>query len=430
MFLGKNMWHPPRTSLGVFLLALPVVMVVTYLILSQVTQEEASLIGNLANPAFSSAAAALAFALYWITRKTPSQEIDIGLVTVFVLLALGETSYSFYVEVMGQELDVSIGDVFWLSGYVLLVVLLGRVVRSTRAFKSKNLMKVEIAFWVCVSPLVGYVLWTSAQSQEIGTLEMITWNMYTFLDVIILSLLIALLWTFRRGLLEDCWRFVAISLCFMTAGDLLFTVYDAAGSYYVGSPPDVFYIGSYVMLTLGFGLVLAARLKSASVADLDIRLRKDDETRDLLPRTTYIVWGTDARRSYEYIVRGLTAGLEGLVIASKPPNSIRPTYGLKRTEIVWLSPSGAQGAIHPANLGILTDTITRFLDKGLSSIVLLDGYSDLVTYNDFNKVLRTLDHLKDVVMATDSRLIVAIDRSKVNDKEASLLEKKAVAIAG
>jgi archaellum biogenesis ATPase FlaH len=82
------------------------------------------------------------------------------------------------------------------------------------------------------------------------------------------------------------------------------------------------------------------------------------------------------------------------------------------------------------NLGILTDTITRFLEKGSSSIVLLDGFDALVTYGDFKKALQTLDHLKDVVMATDSRLIVTIDRRTLSEKEASLIEKKAVPIQG
>lgn len=424
------MWHLPRTNLGIFLLALPVVMVATYLTLSLATEEQASLVGNVANPAFATAAATLGFALYWITRKTPSKEIDLGLVMVFVLLALGEIAYSVFVEILGKELDVSIADLFWLSSYILLVVLLNRVVRSTQAFKSKNVVKVEIAFWLLASSLIGYVLLTSVQSQDLGILEKLTWNLYTLLDVIILSLLILLLWAFRKGLLEDCWRFVAISMCFMTVGDLLFTVYDAAGSYYVGSPPDVFYIGSYVLLTLGFGMLFVGRLRGTSIAEEDKGGRREDEMRDLAPRTTYVVWENDSRKAYEFMVRGLTAGLEGLVVASKPPNSIRPTYGLKKTEIIWLSTSGVNGAIHPANLGILTDTITRFLEKGSSSIVLLDGFDALVTYGDFKKALQTLDHLKDVVMATDSRLIVTIDRRTMSEKEASLIEKKAVPIQG
>jgi archaellum biogenesis ATPase FlaH len=109
---------------------------------------------------------------------------------------------------------------------------------------------------------------------------------------------------------------------------------------------------------------------------------------------------------------------------------IKPTRGLKKTTIIWLSTSPGSEAIHPANTGILTDTIVRFLEKGKNTIILVDGFESIVTYTDFKKALTTLDHLKDLIVANDSRMIVTIDKRTLTEKEAALIEKRAVLIQG
>jgi len=418
----------PKSNLGRYLLAVPIVMVVTFVSFLFMDEDTGSLMADIANPGFALPAALLAFTLYWVTRKTPSPELGIGLVVVFFLFALGELTWSLYVEVMGEDPSASLADLFWLVGYCVLVVLLFRVTRASGALQSKSMILVELAFWIIVSPILVYVLLTSLGSSDLTTLEVLTWNMYTILDAVILSLLIFLLWSFREGLLEDCWTIVAVAMIFMTVGDLLFTVYDAAGSYRIGSLPDVFYIGSYVLLTLGFGLLLVSRSRATAVAPVRMSIDEVDERRMLVPRTTYVIWASDSRKAYELMVKGLTAGLEGLIVSTKQPTSIRPTLGLKHTEVYWLTTSSGDNVIHPANTEALAEKVTRFMQKGPKTIALLDGFDAIKDHGDFKKALIALDGLKDVVAATGSRLVVSVDKRTLSGKEISLIEKCSVVI--
>jgi hypothetical protein len=245
---------------------------------------------------------------------------------------------------------------------------------------------------------------------------------------VILSLLILLIWSFRKGLLEDCWTFVAVSMAFMTVGDLLFTVYEATGGYRIGSLPDVFYIGSYVLLAFGFSLLLVSRTRNTSVETERLSFDEVDEARLLMPRATYVVLGTDSRKAYELMVKGLTAGLQGLIVADKSQTSIRPTFGIKGAEIFTLATSAGDKILNPANTGVLVDLITRFMEKGTKTVVLLDGFDTIVTYGDFKKALATVDSLKEAVLATKSRLILPINRHSLDDRQVALLEKYAVVI--
>ena len=413
----------PKSNLGKYLLAVPIVMIGIYVLFMLLDEDTGSLVGDILNPGFAIPAALLAFALYWTTRKTSSPEIDLGLVVVFSLLALGELTWSIYVEILGMDLSVSLADLFWLLGYFVLVFILFKVARATGAMKSKKVALIVLAFWLLISPLLVYVFKQSLESTDLSTLEIITWNLYTILDAVILSFLIALIWAFRQGLLEDVWTMVSVAFAFMTVGDLLFTVYDAAGIYRVGSLPDVFYIGSYVLLTIGFGLVLLSRTRSTTVARERVTFDEIDEKRLLVPRATYVVWEADSRKSYEIMVKGLSAGLEVMIVSSKPPTAIRPTFGLKHTEMYWLTSSAGDNVIHPGNTGVLVDTITRFMQKGSNTLVLLDGFELIKTFGDFRKAMSVIEQLEEVVLTTGSRLVVPINKHTLSEREAALLEK-------
>lgn len=418
----------PKTIKGRFLLAVPIVMLGIYFLFMLLDEDTGSLVGDTLNPGFALPAAMLAFALYWTTKDTPSPEMDLRLVLVFILLAIGELTYSVYVEILGVDPSVSLADLSWLGGYLLLTAILFRVARDSKAASSKKVLLVELVFWLAVSPVLIYVLITSLKSSDLGAAEILTWNIYTVIDALILSMLIMLLWAFRQGLLEDVWLIVALAFVFMTVGDLLFTVYDAYGSYRVGSLPDVFYIGSYALLVFGFGLVLVSRTRSTTVAPERITFDEVDEARLLVPRATYVVLGADSRKAYELLVKGLTAGLEVMIISEKQPSSIRPTFGLRHTEQYWLSTSAGEKVLHPSDTGKIVDTITRFMEKGSKTLVLLDGFSLIDTAGGFKEALSMIDQLKEVVLSTGSRLVLPIDKRALSEKEIALLEQYSVVI--
>ncbi len=418
----------PRTNLGLFLLSVPIVLVAAFVVFYLIGEDAAGHLADLENPAFATLATVLAFGLYWTTRKTPSKELDIRLVVVFMLLALGEITWSVYTELLEQEVGVSLADAFWLLGYFALIFLLVQVVRGTKLSISKDLAFVQVAFWLLVSPVLVYVVKTSLESTDLSSLEILTWNVYTFLDATILSMLVMLLWSFRKGLLEDCWTFVVVSIAFMMVGDLLFTVYDAAGRYTAGSIPDVFYVGSYVLLSVGFGLMIISRSRQTPVSIQRTPFDQIDETRLLVPRMTYVIEGGESRRAYDLMVKGLTAGLDGMVITNKPPAMIRPTLGLGKTKVYQLSGSEGDNVVNPKDQEALAKLVESFMEQGPKTVVLLDGFETMVASMQFKTALATLDRLKDVVSDTGSRLIVPVDKRALSEKEIALIEKSSVVL--
>jgi two-component system cell cycle response regulator len=79
--------------------------------------------------------------------------------------------------------------------------------------------------------------------------------------------------------------------------------------------------------------------------------------------------------------------------------------------------------VNPTNIGILSDTIVRFVEKSDESIVLIDGVEFLIVNNDFEKVLRMIHHVSEAVMEYKSRLLISIDPRILDTREMALLER-------
>jgi hypothetical protein len=75
---------------------------------------------------------------------------------------------------------------------------------------------------------------------------------YPFLDTLLLAVAIPVFLVFRKG---SYWRptlFVILGIMLQLVGDLLFNQAFFSGTYYAGSPTDLIFDYSYLMLALGF----------------------------------------------------------------------------------------------------------------------------------------------------------------------------------
>ncbi len=391
--------------------------------------EQAEFMANVVTPAISVLAAVLSFILYWTNRKTPFRQIGVFFVIAFALFAMGWVTYPIYHHLMDDVPPVTLADAFWLAGYAILTAVLATTVIKTWTRIPNSVLAAELAFWVPMSVMLEFTVYTTTKSTDISALEKVVYSMYPIFDSIMLTLLIILIWFYKRGRLEDYWLTISVSMLFWTVGDLLYAFTSASGEYSIGSLPDILFFCSYTTLAIGFGMIIRSRQRFSSITPEPERMLDDARPITLEAKKSYIVWGGDGKRAYEMMMEGLNSGLEGLIIARKHPNAIREQYGLKKTAILWLSTTASQDVINPANIGILTDTIIRFIERGSNTIVLLDGFESIVTYNDFRKALLVIDHLKDVIAYRKSRLILVIDRITLTDKEAALIEKGAIVLS-
>src|SRR4030067_1799621 len=112
---------------------------------------------------------------------------------------------------------------------------------------------------------------------------------------------------------------------------------------------------------------------------------------NLSPGRTYVVEEAPPNISFDAFVNIIsTAGKEGkkavgIAVSRQHPDIIRQKYGLEATPILWLAARAGDDVISPTNLGILSHTLTKFIQENSHGVVLLDGIEYLVSNNDFNK---------------------------------------------
>lgn len=404
-------------------MSIPIVLAAVQLSFLAVGEDMRGLVADIGSPLFSSTAAALSFVLYWSYRRTPFRDIGLGFAVVYTCLAIAETIFAIYVEILGIEPGVSIADAFWIAGYLGLIVLFAKMIRDSKSRPSKRLLALETVYWALMLPFLGYVTYQSFLPEGTDVPNMITMAIYVWGDAVILSLLIVLLGSEVINELQEFRTFISVATIFIMGGDILYTVIETTVGYSVGDPSDVLFVSGYFLLTFGFALLVRARLKLLSVApEREVGLGVKSGRR-LLPMTTRLVMGERLHHAYDMLLTEIETGRKGIIVTWKNPESIGKDYNLRGTPILLLSTSPGNNVIHPANLGILTDTVTRMMEREPESVVLIDGIESLVTHNDFKKVLRMIDHLKDEASVNRASLIVVVDDSRLSAKEKVLITK-------
>lgn len=133
----------------------------------------------------------------------------------------------------------------------------------------------------------------------------------------------------------------------------------------------------------------------------------------------------------DFVSSGHTKGPRpvGMAVTRQHPDLVRQRYGLRDTKIYWLATRAGQGVISPTNLGILTQTMVKFVQENENGVMILDGLEYLVSNNDFNKVLRALDQVNDHLSQSGSRLIIPVDPRAFEPRELALLERNMEKIA-
>jgi len=137
----------------------------------------------------------------------------------------------------------------------------------------------------------------------------------------------------------------------------------------------------------------------------------------------YVVKELKPEKSFEMFVDQVTHNIQGLCITREHPQVLRKKWGLEKTPIIWLSNQVGKVYVNPTNIGILSDTIIRFIEKSGDSVVLIDGIEFLVVNNDYEKVLRMIHHVAEATMEYKSRLIISVDPRTLDTRQMALLER-------
>jgi hypothetical protein len=137
----------------------------------------------------------------------------------------------------------------------------------------------------------------------------------------------------------------------------------------------------------------------------------------------YLVEETRYETSFEIFKEILSGGAQGVCFTREYPGTISEKFGLKDVPVFWLCYSVGDKKIHPKRLGVLGMEIMKFVRENQQGVILLDGLEYLIVNNDFNKVIKTIHSMCEVVMQNSSRLLIPVNPETLNERELALLER-------
>ncbi|NLT38387.1 MAG: DUF835 domain-containing protein [Methanomassiliicoccus sp.] len=160
------------------------------------------------------------------------------------------------------------------------------------------------------------------------------------------------------------------------------------------------------------------------------KVRRSAKKYELRRGLSFVVKEQKAVKSFEIFTDQVTHNIQGLCVTRQYPAAVRQEWGLEETPIIWLSNQLGKVYVNPANIGILGDTIIRFIEKSDDSVIMIDGVEFLIVNNGFDKVLKMIHRITEVVMEFKSRVIISVDPRALDVREMALMERNMEVIEG
>ncbi|TET90334.1 MAG: DUF835 domain-containing protein [Methanomassiliicoccales archaeon] len=137
----------------------------------------------------------------------------------------------------------------------------------------------------------------------------------------------------------------------------------------------------------------------------------------------YIITQDGPNRSFGRFIYEMEKGSKGLLFTRTYPSNLEKKYDLTGAKVFWLSRDTEKGGLMPTNLGLITNEVEKFLKehKDGRRVILLDGLEYLIAQNDFGKVLKLVNYLKDTIGTNRGSLLIPFNLKTVEDKEAAML---------
>jgi len=136
------------------------------------------------------------------------------------------------------------------------------------------------------------------------------------------------------------------------------------------------------------------------------------------PGECYLHSSHDA--AYRIFSQLVLHGVPGLCISREKPEKLME-YGVPRENIILLSSMPLKGFEAIENLQDVSRTISNFLEKHETPVVLLDGLAYLISRFDFNPVYKFVQEKRFNFIEVGATLLISIDLATLTDKERALL---------
>lgn len=153
--------------------------------------------------------------------------------------------------------------------------------------------------------------------------------------------------------------------------------------------------------------------------------RRDAEAHpSLIPEAgcIYLMLEEKPDRCFRIFSALVKSGYYGLVFSRIHPDKIRTEHGLLKTPTRWLSSDEGENVITPNQLFIISHHVRTFCESVEKGVILIQGLEYLVTNTSFEKVLKLVQSLNDVIAKSKASLIITVDSLAITPQELSLLK--------
>ena len=139
---------------------------------------------------------------------------------------------------------------------------------------------------------------------------------------------------------------------------------------------------------------------------------------------SYYINEERAHVAYNVFEQIVNKNYNGLCITRINPGNFELARRLENTEFYWLSMIGKSGSLSPGDLPKILAVIKEFLKREERAVILIDGIEALITNNDFTKVLKFIQNIKDAISERRGILLIPIDLNTLNSRERAMFEKE------
>jgi hypothetical protein len=166
---------------------------------------------------------------------------------------LGELTWAIYALMLKIAIPYpSVADVFWLTGYSLLLLALTAYLWLVKPALSKTVLAAASTIVLILGLLFSYFLVAPALMQETNLTTKTIDVAYPILDFILLMLAITGLIVLAKSRVTKSWMLFNTGMLMTAIGDSLFSYATAHKTYYEGHPLELFFHFGYLLFILAF----------------------------------------------------------------------------------------------------------------------------------------------------------------------------------
>ena len=189
---------------------------------------------------------------YGIDPKDRFTRLWVYVAVGLFLWVLGEITWSVYELVLLVSVPYpSVADVFWIAGYLPLVIALLLYIAPFKDALSLKSVLSAVAVALLADVGVFVVLIGPVFSPSADPATRLFDFAYPILDMVLLGVSIAGMLLFLPGRISRLWVWLNLGFISTVIADILFSYFSALGTYYDGHPLELFYFLGYAAILLG-----------------------------------------------------------------------------------------------------------------------------------------------------------------------------------